>query len=322
MSHADGGAQDRRSRDALIAAILGFLSGTQLLPLDHIRRALEREIDDAGRDAVTTLKARLVEDAGWGYYARDPLAQRIHRALADRFLTPESRLTGAEHLAAIADVPTVIFSNHLSYADANVVDVLLRRAGHDALANRLTALAGPKVFTSRERRFSSLCFGTIKVPQSADVSSGEAVLSAREVARAARESIEVALARLAGGDALLLFGEGSRSRSGAMQAILPGVARYLGAPGACVLPLGLTGPETLFPVSGAALHSARVVARLGRPLSAAALLGRAGGNRRIVVDAIGLAVAELLPPAYRGFYAAGAEHQDALAVLQGARGDG
>ena len=47
-------------------------------------------------------------------------------------------------------------------------------SGDAALANRLTAVAGPKVFTSRERRFSSLCFGTIKVPQSSEVASGEA----------------------------------------------------------------------------------------------------------------------------------------------------
>src|SRR5207247_7290828 len=123
-------------------------------------------------------------------------------------------------------------------------DVLLERAGAGALAARLTAIAGPKVFTSRERRFSSLCFGTIKVAQSAGVSSGEALLNAREVARAARQAIDAASARLAAGDALLLFGEGTRSRTAAMQPMLAGVARYLSRPGTWVLPAALTGPES------------------------------------------------------------------------------
>lgn len=37
--------------------------------------------------AVFALKARLAADNGWGYYARDPLAQEIHHRFADRFLT-------------------------------------------------------------------------------------------------------------------------------------------------------------------------------------------------------------------------------------------
>jgi hypothetical protein len=42
--------------------------------------------------------------------------------------------------------------------------------------------------------------------------------------------------------------------------------------------------------------------RLGEPVRAEALLAGASGDRRIVMDAIGLAVARLLPPAYRGVY--------------------
>ena len=190
-------------------------------------------------------------DIGWGYYPPDPLARRIHHLLADRFLQADSHLAGADHLANALTGPVAIFANHLSYADANVVEVLLRRSGGATLADRLTAVAGPKVFADRQRRFSSLCFGTVKVPQSSGVSSEDAVLSPREVARAARHSIEVACGRLGAGDALLLFGEGTRSRTGAMQPMLPGVARYLDVPGTWALPVGLTGPEALFPVDEA-----------------------------------------------------------------------
>jgi 1-acyl-sn-glycerol-3-phosphate acyltransferase len=288
--------------DRLVAAILDFVGADDLLTRDEIREQLAREVDAAGPAALLDLRARLSEDRGWTYYPPDPLAQRIHHLLADRFLRADSSVTGLRNLAGVGDGPIVICANHLSYSDANVLEVLLHRAGAGTLANRLTALAGPKVFTSRQRRFSSLCFGTVKVPQSTDVSSGEAQLNARDVARAARQSIEVALDRLDCGDALILFGEGTRSRSAAMQPMLPAVSRYLEPPGTWLVPIALTGTETMFPIGEAALRAARVVVRIGVPARAASLFEREHGDRRRVVDNIGRAIADLLPASYRGAY--------------------
>lgn len=307
------------SRDRLIEAVVEFLTSHDLVSTADVRAELEREVDEAGPDAVLALKARLAVDNGWDYYARDPLAQQIHHRLADRFLAQGSSLEGAQHLAGLEGKPLILFSNHLSYADANVIDVLLQRFGAADVADRLTALAGPKVFTSRERRFSSLCFGTVKVPQSSEVSSEEAVLGAREVARAARRSIDVALERLRAGDALLLFAEGRRSRNGAMQPMLPAVARYLDVAGSWVVPVGLTGPEHLFSVVDSKLRPARVVMRIGRPIPIEALLASARGDRSAAMHAIGLAIAELLPEPYRGVYARADTFEDASRVLDAAR---
>lgn len=306
-------------REQLVGAILEFLTGQDLLTLEDIRAALENEIDQAGPDALIDLKRRLTAEKGWAYYPRDPLAQRIHHLLAHRFLQSDSRVAGAEHLARLDTAAVVIFANHLSYADANVVEVLLQRCGAAGLANRLTALAGPKVFTSQQRRFSSLCFGTVKVPQSADVSSGDAMLSQREVARAARQSIEVACERLRDGDVLVLFGEGTRSRTGRMQPMLPGAARYLESAGTWIVPMGLAGPESLFPIDAATVRPARVLMQVGPPFEAATLLAAAGGSRRLAVDAIGMAISELLPPAYRGAYGDAAALDAARRVLDDAR---
>ncbi|MGE5358575.1 MAG: lysophospholipid acyltransferase family protein [Bacteroidales bacterium] len=307
------------TRDTLVAAILHFLSGHDPLTVNDFRAALEHEIDAAGEDAVATLQERLTVDTTWEYYPSDPLAQRIHHLLAERFLTADSRLLGAAHLDDAIGRPVAMIANHLSYADANVIEILLQRAGHAATANRLTAIAGPKVFTSRERRFSSLCFGTIKVPQSAEVSSDEAVLNPREVARAARHAIKVAGERLCAGDALILFGEGTRSRGGGMQPMLAGVARYLDVPGTWVLPAGLAGSEALFPVGEATLRPAAVTMQLGAPIPAEALLDHAGGDRRVVMDAVGLAVAEVVPAEYRGVYADAGRFDEAREVLRLAR---
>ncbi len=309
---------DNLGRDRLVAAIMESMIGQDLLSAPDVQAELEREVDEAGAGAVLALKERIGAEYGWEYYPRDPLAQRVHHLLADRFLAPGSELRGAEQLAGLDDAPVVIVANHLSYADANVIEVLLQRGGAAAVANRLTAIAGPKVFTSRERRFSSLCFGTIKVPQSADVSSEEAVLSPRDVARAARRAIEVARDRLRRGDVLVLFAEGTRSRTGSMRPMLAAAARYLDEPGTWVLPAGLAGPETLFSLEQS-LQPARVVMQLGTPIRAELLLAHASGDRRVAMDAIGLAVAELVPPSYRGVYASGSECPDAMRALEAIR---
>src|SRR4030095_6211246 len=105
-----------------------------------------------------------------------------------------------------------IVANHLSYADANLVEVMFHRADADQVCDRLTVIAGPKVYSSLKRRFSSLCSGTIKVRQSSGVSSEDAVMDPREVARAARRSIEIAHERLRLGGALAVFWGGEAQR--------------------------------------------------------------------------------------------------------------
>lgn len=290
------------ARKQLIAAILDFLAPHDLAAVDEVRIELEREVDAAGPVALMTLKDRLTVDRGWDYCPPDHLARRIHHLLARRFVHSDSHARGLERFTHIGTAPVALFANHLSYADANVIEVLLRRSGAGAMADRLTAVAGPKVFSSPQRRFSSLCFGTIKVPQSAEVSSEQAMLGIRDIARAAKQAIDVAHARLRTGDLLLLFAEGTRSRTGAMQPLLVGATRYLSVPGLWIVPAGLTGSEVLFPVDRATVQPATVVMQVGAPVRADALLAGARGDRRILMDALGLAIAELLPERYRGVY--------------------
>ena len=115
-------------RDALVAAIMTFLANQDHLA--EIRASIEAEIDSAGREALADLNRRLVATgADWTYYERDPLARRLHQRLADRILLSGSTLVGGDHLAAIVGKPVVIVANHLSYSDANLVEVLLSRSG-------------------------------------------------------------------------------------------------------------------------------------------------------------------------------------------------
>jgi 1-acyl-sn-glycerol-3-phosphate acyltransferase len=308
-------------RDQLVAAITDFLANQDRAALAAMREAVVREIDTSPNGAIAALARRLaVAGEDWNYYESDPLARRLHHVLADHILKPGSTLHGIEHVRAVAGKPVVIFANHLSYADANLVEVLLHRAGGDELALRLTVIAGPKVYSSLKRRFSSLCFATIKTPQSSGVASEDAVMNPREVVRAARRSIDIAQDRLRQGDALLVFAEGTRSRTKGLQAMLPGVSRYLDPEGAWILPIGITGTEELFPVGEDTLHPVEAIATVGAPIDAAALRERAGGDRRVMMDAVGIAIAELLPDDYHGVYAPDAEDQsEARAILAAVR---
>src|SRR5262245_11377147 len=98
---------DGFTREVLIDAILAFLADQDLPTRQDIRGALEREIDRAGPDALVALKGRLVEDSGWDYYPRDPLAQRIHHLLANGFLGDGSEVRDAHHLTTVANAPVV-----------------------------------------------------------------------------------------------------------------------------------------------------------------------------------------------------------------------
>ena len=141
-------------RAPLVDAITMFLAREHAASLVQIREHLERAIDEAGPEALQALSARLAGGANdWNYYPRDPLARRIHHALAAPVLRQDPLLLGTERLAAVADRPLVIIANHLSYSDANVIEVVLQQCGAVGLADRLTVVAGPKVYSNLRRRF-------------------------------------------------------------------------------------------------------------------------------------------------------------------------
>jgi hypothetical protein len=77
---------------------------------------------------------------------KDALLDAIVQFIGGQDLLDRDEVRAAlelEHVATVAAAPVIVAANHLSYADANVIEILLQRSGRAAadLADRLTALA-------------------------------------------------------------------------------------------------------------------------------------------------------------------------------------
>ncbi len=291
-------------RAAFLAQLTELLAGWGAGDEKQLRGYLEEGLADVDDAALVILTERMRSTGGsWGYHAADPVGRRLSRLTLERVLRPGSDLDGLESLRCAQERPVVFLGNHLSFIDANVMDDLIARAGHDEVAARLAVMVGPKVFAVPIRRLASLCFGTIKIPQSTARASGEAVMSSRDVARLARQTLTTVAERQSRGEHLLVFPEGSRSRGGGMQRCLAAVARYLEHDGALIVPFGLWGSEKLVPLDRDHVYPTVVRARLGTPVEAASLLERPKTSRQLIGDVIGYLIADLLPAEYRGVYA-------------------
>lgn len=226
-------------------------------------------------------------------YRAAPRAQAVSRAWS-RHVMPQTLVANLEHLRkAAAQGPVILLGNHLAYLDSTAIDFALHRASATDLADRIISLAGPKVYAEPFRRFASACLSTLPVPQSGQIEHAASV-SPRELARRALSAIRAGHEALVDGQILLIYGEGSRSRTGRLGPFLPGVARYLKVQGARVVPFALTGTQHIMPLGKTRVSVGSVRIDLGEPIPIEEL-----GGPRAALDAAHARVAELLPQEFR-----------------------
>ncbi len=223
-------------------------------------------------------------------------ATELNRALSGwfvgLFVRRDSVVEGVEHLADAWErhrrgTPLVIICNHASYADSHIIEQLLIRVGFKDLTRRLYHLAGQKTYRTLWRRFFTFGVNTIKVIQSV-------AEEAPEVKR--RQAIESyrAFKRVVQANPVLLFPEGTRTRTGRMGSVVPALARYLR--GNLVLPMALQGTERILGVGYRVPRPGSVVLRIGRPFIAEAV---PTVDKRQEMAAYAQRIVDLLDPAYR-----------------------
>jgi 1-acyl-sn-glycerol-3-phosphate acyltransferase len=232
----------------------------------EVAAAVARVLEDAADAAMTHLQEAIVDLGSENrLYAADPLARRVSRAFGGVMMAAP-RLEGLDRLRdAASGGPTVVVCNHCSYFDSTALDALVATEGAADIADRVVSIAGPKVYDEPFRRFASLCLNTLPVPQSTRL-EGTARLGPRELAVRALQSVRAAHTALDEGRILLLFAEGSRTRTGRLRPFLRAVHRYLDHPGARVVPAALEGTDGIFPLDTDRLQQHRVHLRFGDPI--------------------------------------------------------
>ncbi len=265
-----------------------------------LQSALQARLDATSDHALATMLATFAAAGdAWRFHAADPCARALTRVYMAA-MTPTWSAEGLEKLDAwLASGPArrMVVCNHLSYTDTQLTDSILALEGRAAFADRLVAIAGPKVYTDPWRRLAAISLHTRKTVQSSAVATEQvagAPQSARELATIAIETLRECERLMDEGYVVLLYPEGTRSRSGRLQPFLRAAGRYLQIPGLSVLPMAQTGSERVFPIDDPRMHPAPVRIAFGEPFVTEAYPGKQGALAEAHAR-----IGGLLPEAYR-----------------------
>ena len=186
-----------------------------------------------------------------------------------------------------ASGPVVLASNHLSLSDSFVIPLTSPRQVAFLAKSEYFTGTGFKGWLSREW-FTGV--GSIPVN--------------RDDARAAQESLDLALAHLRGGGAFGIYPEGTRSRDGRLYRGRTGVAWLALQAGCPVVPVALTGTDKLMPVGAKVPRRVPVRVEFGAPIEVA---GRFDGipqgrARRALTDEVMAAILTMSGQEWAGEY--------------------
>ena len=186
---------------------------------------------------------------GWQFtgsasFARE-LTARLFGPLLGWFMRGP-RVVGREHLDTLHGA-TIVCPTHASHLDVSA----LRLAIGPRLRRRLApAVAADYWRPSRTRWFFAAWLGAFPFVRSASA-----------------DSISAAQALLDRGWNILVFPEGTRTRSGEIGALKPGVGLIAKRSGRPVLPVRIIGTHEILPPGARRPHRGRVEVRFGAPMS-------------------------------------------------------
>lgn len=176
--------------------------------------------------------------------------------------------------------PLLVIANHLNLADPPVLGISLGR--------RAVFMAKDELFRSRIVAYLMRNFGVFPVAKG----------------RLDREALGKAMQVLSDGQALVIFPEGMRSKSRRLKVAFHGAALLALRSGAPVVPVGISGTEK---ITGLACLWRRpeITVNIGPPFTLPPVNGKLTKSGLLgLTDVMMVCIAELLPPEYRGHYAA------------------
>ena len=217
----------------------------------------------------------------------DRVVSFIAKRLLDSYINKYANIKthGMEKIKDIKS-PIIFICNHLSNADGIILNKLLKD-------DNVTFLAGVKLTDNRLTKLGFFVAKTIQVhPNSPD-----------------KDAISKIVSTLKQGNNIMMFPEGTRSRSGKMIEGKRGIILMAKLSKATILPMGIWGTEKLLPISEKDMalekfHHADVNISIGDPIT---LQPKEKDEARDeyydkVMNEIMSGVAVLLPEQYRGVY--------------------
>lgn len=207
----------------------------------------------------------------WFYY----VARAIVRVLLK--LLTRCQVKGRENIPSQG--PLLIIANHLSLADPPLLGVSLGR--------KVIFMAKKELFRFRLIGYFIGSLGAFSVHRG----------------QLDRKAMRQAYQVLADGLTLVMFPEGTRSRSGRLRPAFPGPALIAMRSGAPILPVGIIGTEKIRGVTWL-LRRPQIMVNIGSPFYLPPVSSRlTKAELAELTNSIMGHIAELLPPEYRGDYA-------------------